>query len=107
MNILDEKQQWCDTYLFREHCTYHNNTFVKDLTRLGRDMRDVIIIDNSPMSYQFQPENAIPSISWYEDKNDTQLLDWIPMLKQMAEVDDVRPFLSQSTKNNVLDIAYC
>jgi len=81
MNILDEKQQWCDTYLFREHCTYHNNTFVKDLTRLGRDMRDVIIIDNSPMSYQFQPENAIPSISWYEDKNDTQLLDWIPMLK--------------------------
>lgn len=53
MHILDEKQQWCDSYLFREHCTYHNNTFVKDLTRLGRDMRDVIIIDNSPMSYQF------------------------------------------------------
>ena len=52
----------------------------------------------------FQPENAIPSISWYEDKEDTQLLDFIPFLKALSTVDDVRPYLMASVKDNVLDL---
>ena len=52
----------------------------------------------------FQPENAIPSISWYEDKKDTQLSDFIPFLKALSTVDDVRPFLMAAVKDNVLDI---
>ena len=84
--------------------------FVRGLyaeARLGRDMKDLIIIDNSPLSYQFQPENAVPSISWYDDKNDTQLLDYIPLLKELSRVDDVRPFIYGSVKDNVLDIPKC
>ena len=41
--------------LFREACVYHEGTFVKDLSLLGRDPTDVIIVDNSPASYMFQP----------------------------------------------------
>ena len=44
---------YCGYKLFREHCTFHNNSFVKDLTRLGRNMKDVIIVDNSPVAYLF------------------------------------------------------
>lgn len=43
----------CSFKLFREHCTFVNNAFVKDLTRLGRPMKDVIIVDNSPIAYMF------------------------------------------------------
>ena len=32
---------------------------MKDLRRLGRELNQVVIIDNSPMSYMFQPENAV------------------------------------------------
>ena len=39
--------------LFREHCTFHSNTFVKDLSLLGRDLKDIIILDNSPTAYMF------------------------------------------------------
>ncbi len=42
-----------------------------DLSELGRDLRDVIIIDNSLAAYAFQPENVLPSISWYGDRQDT------------------------------------
>lgn len=32
---------------------------MKDLDRLGRDLEKVVIIDNSPASYAFHPENAV------------------------------------------------
>lgn len=83
MNILD-KGKWCSQYLYREHCTYFDGVFVKDLSFLGRKMKDVIIIDNSPTAYLFQPENAIPSISWYDSKDDIQLYEFIPLLKLMS-----------------------
>lgn len=47
-------------------------------------MEDVIIIDNSPNSYQFQPENGIPILSWYEDPNDLELMRFIPALRLLA-----------------------
>jgi carboxy-terminal domain RNA polymerase II polypeptide A small phosphatase len=39
--------------LFREHCKYskETNLYIKDLSRLGRDPKDMIIIDNIPQSY--------------------------------------------------------
>jgi TFIIF-interacting CTD phosphatase-like protein len=45
--------------LFRESCTYYNGNYIKDLSRLGRDVRKVIIIDNSPLSYLFHQDNAV------------------------------------------------
>merc|ERR1712226_1296448 len=53
--------------LFREDCVFHRGSFVKDLSRLGRDLKRTIIIDNAPASYIFHPSNAIPCSSWFED----------------------------------------
>ena len=53
MDILDD-QRVCSNRLFREHCTFHQQMYyVKDLSELGRDMNDVLIIDNSPTAYLF------------------------------------------------------
>lgn len=41
---LDPKG-YCFFRLFREHCTMINGAFVKDLKRLDRDLKDVIILD--------------------------------------------------------------
>mmetsp|Transcript_18161 Transcript_18161/g.13209 ORF Transcript_18161/g.13209 Transcript_18161/m.13209 type:complete len:111 (+) Transcript_18161:301-633(+) len=76
--------------LFREHCTQYQGMFIKDMARLGRDLSNVIIIDNSPTSYLFQPENAFPCVSWFEDKGDRELLDMMPILEKLAYVKDVR-----------------
>ncbi|XP_032258248.1 carboxy-terminal domain RNA polymerase II polypeptide A small phosphatase 1 isoform X3 [Phoca vitulina] len=45
--------------LFRESCVFHRGNYVKDLSRLGRDLRRVLILDNSPASYVFHPDNAV------------------------------------------------
>ncbi|CAF1230272.1 unnamed protein product [Adineta steineri] len=79
--------------LFRESCTYYNGNYIKDLSRLGRDIRKVIIIDNSPLSYLFHQDNAVPVTSWFDDMRDTELLSLIPIFERLATVDDVVPAL--------------
>lgn len=44
MDQLDTKRS-CSYRLFREHCTSLNGVFVKDMSKLGRDLKDVIIVD--------------------------------------------------------------
>lgn len=39
----------------------------QDLSQLGRPIGDCIIIDNSPASYVFHPNNAVPISSWFND----------------------------------------
>jgi len=79
-----------DGRLFRESCTFTKGNYVKDLARLGRPLQKTLIIDNSPNSYIFHPEYAIPIESWFDDPNDTALTDMIPFLVYLASVDDVR-----------------
>ncbi|KAJ3007692.1 UNVERIFIED_CONTAM: hypothetical protein HDU68_003390, partial [Siphonaria sp. JEL0065] len=81
--------------LFREACLHHKGNYVKDLNLLGREIKDIIILDNSPVSYIFHPSNAIPISSWFNDPNDTELLDLIPFLEDLKHVVDVTTVLSQ------------
>jgi len=75
--------------LFREACIHHKGNYVKDLSQLGRDLKDIIIIDNSPASYIFHPTNAIPISSWFSDMADTELTDLTPFLEDLSKVDNV------------------
>ena len=81
--------------LYRQHCTYHKGVYVKDLSQLNRSLEKVIIIDNSPASYCFHPENAIPITSWFSDKNDSELITLTTLLRDMANVSDVRTILKK------------
>lgn len=77
--------------LFRESCYNHQGNYVKDLSQIGRDLRETIIIDNSPTSYIFHPQHAVPISSWFSDAHDNELLDLIPVLEDLAgsQVSDV------------------
>lgn len=72
MDQMDPKN-FCVSRLFREHCSFINGVFTKDMSLIGRDEKDIIIIDNSPTSYMLQPECALPILSWYSDMSDIML----------------------------------
>ncbi|XP_052235165.1 CTD small phosphatase-like protein isoform X2 [Dreissena polymorpha] len=86
--------------LFRESCVFHRGNYVKDLSRLGRELSQVIIIDNSPASYIFHPDNAVPCQSWFDDMQDTELLDLIPFFEGLAKVDDVYSVLRNTSSTD-------
>ncbi|XP_019409098.1 PREDICTED: carboxy-terminal domain RNA polymerase II polypeptide A small phosphatase 1 [Crocodylus porosus] len=81
--------------LFRESCVFHRGNYVKDLSRLGRDLRRVLIVDNSPASYVFHPDNAVPVASWFDNMADTELRDLLPFFEGLSRVDDVYSVLRQ------------
>lgn len=82
--------------LFRESCVFHRGNYVKDLNKLGRDLQKVIIVDNSPASYIFHPDNAVPVASWFDDMTDSELLDLIPFFEKLSKVDNVYTLLCNS-----------
>ncbi|KAL2813788.1 hypothetical protein BDW59DRAFT_176634 [Aspergillus cavernicola] len=88
--------------LFRDSCYNHQGNYVKDLSQVGRDLRDTIIIDNSPTSYIFHPQHAIPISSWFSDAHDNELLDLIPVLEDLAgtQVRDVT-FVVYNTASSI------
>lgn len=88
--------------LFREACVFHRGNYVKDLRRLGREVSQVIIIDNSPASYVFHPDNAVPVQSWFDDMSDRELLDLIPFLENLSKVDNVYTALQNVQKTGSL-----
>lgn len=75
--------------LFRESCVFYRGNYVKDLGRLGRDLHRVVIVDNSPASYIFHPDNAVPVASWFDNMNDTELRDLIPFFEKLSRVENI------------------
>jgi RNA polymerase II subunit A small phosphatase-like protein len=46
-----DTNNFCTMRLFREHCTYINGVFTKDMSKIGRNAKDAMILDNSPSAY--------------------------------------------------------
>ena len=103
LDIID-KEKNCKFRLFREHCTPINTCYVKEIKKLGRELKNVIIVDNSPMSYALNPENGIPINTWFDDKSDRELYNISSILEFLSFVPDVRNYINQFIIND--EISY-
>ncbi|XP_003740585.1 CTD nuclear envelope phosphatase 1 [Galendromus occidentalis] len=81
---------------FRQHCTLDYGGYTKDLCAINPDLSSVFILDNSPSAYKLFPDNAIPIKSWFNDPNDTALLNLLPVLDALRFCSDVRSILSRN-----------
>ena len=91
LDILDSHKS-IHQRLFRDSCYNYQGNYIKNLSQMGRPLEDLIIIDNSPASYVFHPQHAVPISSWFSDSHDCELTDLLPFLEDLASsnVDDVR-----------------
>ncbi|KAH3757028.1 NLI interacting factor [Pelomyxa schiedti] len=65
--------------LYRGSCTMIQGHYIKDLSRLGRELRNCIIVDNSPVSYALHAQHAIP-ISTYVNSPHDRCLDSLRLI---------------------------
>lgn len=58
---LEQERKFFQARYYRQHCTFRNGAYIKDLSAVEPDLSKVMILDNSPMSYIFH--EGISSLS--------------------------------------------
>ncbi|KAI4259381.1 MAG: hypothetical protein LQ352_000790 [Teloschistes flavicans] len=91
---LEQEWKYFTRRYYRQHCTFRNGAYIKDLSSVEPDLSKVIILDNSPLSYIFHEDNAIPIEGWINDPTDNDLLHLVPLLEALQYVMDVRALLA-------------
>ena len=97
LDVIEHKKQkkFFSGRLYREHTTRIGKKYIKDLSKIGRDLSKTLIVDNLPQSFKFQHENGILISSFYADekdkKDDSALIELQKILIKIYEdKDDVR-----------------
>ena len=93
LNEIESKKKYFDIKLFREHSIIIGKDFVKDISRIGRPMSKIAIIDNININYRLNQENGILIYPFYEDnfKNDKALFELKNILLEIyKKYDDIR-----------------
>ncbi|PSR83927.1 dullard-like phosphatase [Coniella lustricola] len=91
---LESERKFFSARYYRQHCTFRHGAFIKDLSSVEPDLSKVMILDNSPLSYMFHQDNAIPIQGWINDPTDNDLQHLIPFLEGLQYVSDVRALLA-------------
>ena len=93
LNEIESKKKYFDIKLFREHSIIIGKDFVKDISRIGRPMSKIVIVDNININYRLNQENGILIYPFYEDnfKFDKALLELKNILLEIyKKYDDIR-----------------
>jgi len=88
--------------LFKESTNFKQGRYVKDLSRLGRDLRNVVLIDHNFLdSASLQPENAIHIKPFIDDLKDKELYRLTLFLEniQKHNMHDMREVIKKYNKN--------
>ena len=75
LDIIDPDKRLINYRLYRHHTTISGISFVKDLSKIGRDLNRIIIVDNLADNFKLQQNNGIQIGTWIDDMKDTQLND--------------------------------
>lgn len=101
LNYIDrDERKYINHRLYRTHCEYDEGVYVKDLSKLGRDIKKTIIVDNIRDNFERQKDNGIEILTWLSDPEDRELYKLGTFLTKLAQgqVPDVRDLIKQYTK---------
>ena len=103
-DAIEQEEKYFDARLYRQHTIACGKDIVKDISRIGRPLDKILIVENMPQNYRLQKENGILIKSFYgEDIYDTALVALGDILMKIAnEFNDVRKGIAKY-KNEILN----
>ena len=100
------KSNYITHILCRKYTELNNGTYLKDLSKLGRDLSKVVIVDNNKDNFRLQPENGLFISSYFGEQNDNELYLLCGDLMKIIEIqpEDIRPLIKEI--DNVMQNRY-
>ena len=106
--VLDEldKNNSISYRLYRRHTKPNKGAFLKDLSKLGRDITKTCIIDNNKDNFELQPQNGLHISTFIGEQNDNELLLLCNDLMKIVRSNkkDIRPIIKEI--NDVMNKRY-
>lgn len=100
LDKIEEKKKYFKKRMYRDTCIKCDQFYIKDLdVIMDRKKENIIIVDNSIVSFAFDLANGVPINSYMgNDPNDKDLLYLYSFLEQAFYDSDVRKSLDESFK---------
>lgn len=94
LDTIDPDNSLFSYRLYRNNCTLVNvedqPLYVKDLRIFkGIELKDIVIIDNSVLSFGFHLSNGVPILPYYKGNDDKELFNLRKFLEQLADIPDI------------------
>jgi len=98
LNFIDPDKEFFEYRLYRSNCIFTKvksdeklKFYVKDLNIFEDiDLKDMVIIDNSILSYAYHLNNGIPILPYYNSEKDFELMFLAGYLNQIYKYEDLR-----------------
>lgn len=92
LDYIDPENELFQYRLYRHHCVQTpEGYYVKDLRIIrNRELKDMVIVDNSVYSFAYHIDNGIPIIPFYHEQTDEEMLHLIFYLDCLSSCEDVR-----------------
>ena len=82
---IEKNKKYFNQRLYREHCSLMGAAYVKDISKLGRDLSKTIIIDNDLGCFYLQQENGILIKTFSGQQNDKYLMNFYAILNKIIK----------------------
>ena len=104
LDYIDPEKKFFQKRLYRQDCIKCDQFYIKDLDIiLDRERTEMIIVDNSIVSFAFDLENGVPINSFLgTEEDDKELLFLYSFLEEASRCEDVRTTISESFKLSYL-----
>ena len=109
LSSIEENKKYFDFVLYRQHTTIQNEEFIKDLSKIGRKLSKIIIVDNMPQNFRLQPENGIYIKPFWGDNNeDEALFNLSDILCKIANnIGDLREGIKKYKNEIIINVSCC
>ena len=92
---IETNQKYFDHNLYRQHTTLYGKKYIKDISKIGRNIKEMIIVDNLEENFILNPDNGIKIAPYYGeigngDDNKLFELQKLLILFYKLKYDDLR-----------------